>query len=86
MRADPAGAMSWVLVDRQSKFKKNHSPTRVSTVDASSLICGCPIWDLLCVSAPVWRSIQGPIARPPGFLPAPHGGHGPRKAGWTSPA
>eukprot|EP00966_Prymnesium_polylepis_P143824 3320306-Prymnesium_polylepis.1 len=29
-------------------------------------ICGCPIWDLLSVSAPVWRPVQGPIARPPG--------------------
>eukprot|EP00966_Prymnesium_polylepis_P163299 3774201-Prymnesium_polylepis.1 len=29
----------------------------------------------------VWRPVQGPIARPPGFLPAPCGGHGPRKAG-----
>eukprot|EP00966_Prymnesium_polylepis_P015635 361375-Prymnesium_polylepis.1 len=23
---------------------------------------------------PVWRPVQGPIARPPGFLPAPCGG------------
>eukprot|EP00966_Prymnesium_polylepis_P177453 4109536-Prymnesium_polylepis.1 len=28
-------------------------------------LCGCPIWDLLCVSFPVWRPVQGPIARPP---------------------
>jgi len=41
-------------------------------------ICGCPIWDLLCVSAPVWRPVQGPIARPPGFLPAPCLGGGQR--------
>ena len=45
----------------------------VKKVESSRVLCGCPIWDLLCVSAPVWRSVQGPIARPPGFLPAPNG-------------
>eukprot|EP00966_Prymnesium_polylepis_P056072 1297236-Prymnesium_polylepis.1 len=28
-------------------------------VPRSSTICGCPIWDFLCVSAQVWRSVQG---------------------------
>jgi hypothetical protein len=41
-------------------------------LDSDYYICGCPIWDSLCVSAPVYRPVQGPIARPPGFLPAPH--------------
>eukprot|EP00966_Prymnesium_polylepis_P102136 2365350-Prymnesium_polylepis.1 len=44
-----------------------------STAVGSQQVCGCPICDLLCVSAPVWRRVQGPLARPPGFLPAPCG-------------
>eukprot|EP00966_Prymnesium_polylepis_P057082 1322184-Prymnesium_polylepis.1 len=44
-------------------YPRGHEPTAgdgVSTVThgsrsprASCIICGCPIWDLLCVSAPV---------------------------------
>eukprot|EP00966_Prymnesium_polylepis_P078352 1816516-Prymnesium_polylepis.1 len=48
-------------------------------------VCGCPIWDFLCVPALYDAEFRGPISRPPGFFPVPCGGHGPRKAGSGSP-
>ena len=51
----------------------------------------CTMWvpDLglaLRVCPGMTQSSGADLARPPGFLPAPCGGHGPRKAGFTSPA
>eukprot|EP00966_Prymnesium_polylepis_P025510 588631-Prymnesium_polylepis.1 len=44
----------------------------VSNVSAHSGATVCTQW-LAFRARPVWRSVQGPTARPPGFLPAPYG-------------
>eukprot|EP00966_Prymnesium_polylepis_P299531 6921930-Prymnesium_polylepis.1 len=49
---------------------------RTSSLTLTVDVCGCPIWDFLCVPARYDGEFRGRLlaARPPGFLPAPCGG------------